>query len=237
MEIDKPAGRIGAKLTADSIDDPFQYTQKLHHRGGNSRICFHLTLCANCDFLLYLLKVRGCNAFLFGRGPKKGNYFDVFFGHFRAILGDFWPIWRPQKQYDFSFPSLMHLWCRYLKEGVFQSISFPPAQNLIFGKQLAMTVGLCHLCADQNKIDSRSQLGQKDHKDKTSDQIRTRWTQIREDINKHSHKPSLLFWCWCWSNGHFHQQTVYFKCEIKFKLHHCIFSVQLYILVVLTYLE
>ena len=46
VEIEKPAGCSGAKLTADSIDTPFHYIT---------------------NYLLeqYLLKVKGCNVFLY----------------------------------------------------------------------------------------------------------------------------------------------------------------------------
>ena len=44
VKFTKPAGRSGAKLTADSIDTPFHYAQKWCLKGGKSRIIFSFFL-------------------------------------------------------------------------------------------------------------------------------------------------------------------------------------------------
>ena len=70
VEIDKPAGRSGAKLTADSIDTPFNYARDwwcLKVKGRKSREIFKFFfvyifwLSASQK---YLLKVRGDNVFI-----------------------------------------------------------------------------------------------------------------------------------------------------------------------------
>ena len=49
----QPAGRSGAKLTADSIDCPFSYAYKLCIRGGNSRKIFSFDYDTDCDYLVH----------------------------------------------------------------------------------------------------------------------------------------------------------------------------------------
>ena len=53
VKLTKPAGRSGAKLTADSIDCPFSYAYKLCIRGGNSRKIFSFDCDTDCDYLVH----------------------------------------------------------------------------------------------------------------------------------------------------------------------------------------
>ena len=61
VKLTKPAGRSGAKLTADSTDGPFSLRLLEEERVGKY---FHLTLCTDCS-QKYLFKVKGYNVFLY----------------------------------------------------------------------------------------------------------------------------------------------------------------------------